>query len=105
MGSFGYFDPTYMMTGEYGAGSDVFPFGVVLLELLTGEAARDSTMRPEFLHAPVGPRLPREAAAVADPLARWPAPLVEQFARLAKDCIRVEMASRPTCQAIVERLL
>ena len=85
-----------MMTGEYGAGSDVFSFGVVLLELLTGEAARDSTMRPEFLHARVDPRLPRDATDVADPLARWLAPVVEPFAGLAKDCIGMEVEVRPT---------
>ena len=104
VGSFGYFDPVYIITGEYGAGYDVFSFGVVLLELLTGEAARDSTMRPEFLHARVGPRLPSDAAAVADPQARWPAPVVEQFASLAKDCISMEVEARPTSQVIVERL-
>ena len=104
VGSFGYMDHAYLTTGEFEAGSDVFSFGVVLLELLTGEAACDSTKRPPILHARVGVRLPRDAAVVADPRARWLAPVAEQFASLAKDCISVEVAARPTSQAIVERL-
>ena len=75
VGSFGYIDHTYLTTGEFGARSDVFSFGVVLLELLTGEAASDSTKRPPILHARVGARLPRDAAVVADPRARLPTPV------------------------------
>jgi serine/threonine protein kinase len=51
LGTFGYMDSGYLVTGEFTPPSDVFSLGVVLLELLTGEAAADSTKRPPLLHA------------------------------------------------------
>ena len=104
VGSFGYMDHTYLTTGEFEAWSDVFSLSVVLLELLTVETACDSTKRLLILHARVSAHLPRDTAAVAYPLASWPAPVAEQFASLAKDCISFNVATRPMSQAIVERL-
>ena len=51
LGTFGYMDSGYLVTGEFTPPSDAFSLGVVLLELLTGEAAADSTKRPPLLHA------------------------------------------------------
>jgi pto-interacting protein 1 len=39
----GYGAPEWLMTGEFSNKSEVFSFGVVLLELLTGRKARDRT--------------------------------------------------------------
>lgn len=43
MGTYGYCAPEYAMTGQLTVKSDVFSFGVVLLELITGRRAFDST--------------------------------------------------------------
>jgi serine/threonine protein kinase len=104
LGTFGYMDIVYLTTGEFSPPSDVFSLGVVFLELLTGQAACDSSKRPPILHARVGPRLPQDTTAVCDALARWPAPMAAQFAGIAKDCICPDSASRPTSQAVLERL-
>ena len=48
--------------------------------------------------------MPHDAAALGDPTASWPAPVAEQLAGLAKECVRPEIASRPTIQAVAERL-
>jgi hypothetical protein len=103
-GTLGYTDKTYILTGEFTPSCDVFSYGVVLVELLTGEAPTDSTKKQPLLHMRIAPRLPREAAAVADPVARWPAPVLQQFASVAKECISAEARKRPTCEAVVGRL-
>jgi serine/threonine protein kinase len=104
IGTFGYIDNTYMMTGEFTPACDVFAFGVVMLELLTGEAATDSSKRPPILHARVAPHLPHDAARVSDPGAQWPASVVAEYASLAKSCVMMDASSRPTSQVVVERL-
>lgn len=44
LGTFGYHAPEYAMTGQLTAKSDIYSFGVVLLELLTGRKPVDHKM-------------------------------------------------------------
>lgn len=46
LGTFGYFDPEYTSTGKLTLQSDVYAFGVVLLELMTGRQALDLNQGP-----------------------------------------------------------
>lgn len=43
MGTYGYCAPDYAMTGQLTFKSDIYSFGVVLLELITGRKAIDNT--------------------------------------------------------------
>lgn len=47
MGTYGYCAPDYAMTGQLTFKSDIYSFGVVLLELITGRKAIDSTKCPK----------------------------------------------------------
>ncbi|GAA0144328.1 hypothetical protein LIER_04810 [Lithospermum erythrorhizon] len=46
MGTYGYCAPEYAMSGKLTLKSDIYSFGVVLLELITGRKVIDSTRKP-----------------------------------------------------------
>lgn len=44
MGTAGYCAPEYLMTGKLTVSTDIYSFGVVMLEVLTGRIARDESL-------------------------------------------------------------
>lgn len=46
MGTYGYCAPEYAMSGKLTLKSDIYSFGVVMLELITGKKAIDCSKRP-----------------------------------------------------------
>jgi len=105
MGTPGYIDQAYINSGDFTTGSDVFSFGVVLLELLTGQQASDQREKQKYLHQRMTACLPGGAAGVAAPEAQWDAEVAKQFARVAMDCLSNDVKARPACPEVVERLL
>ncbi|XP_042015851.1 probable serine/threonine-protein kinase PIX13 [Salvia splendens] len=110
MGTYGYAAPEYVATGHLYVKSDVYGFGVVLVEMLTGLRALD-TNRPEKQHNLVDwikPSLQdrRKLKGVMDSHleGRYPSRSALQIAHLALNCIESDPKNRPSMQEIVETL-
>ncbi|EFH66862.1 kinase family protein [Arabidopsis lyrata subsp. lyrata] len=111
LGTFGYFDPEYTSTGKLTLQSDIYAFGVVLLELLTGRRAVDLTQGPneqnlvlqvrnilndrKKLRKVIDAELPRNSYSME---------AIAMFADLASRCIRIESKERPSVMDCVKEL-
>ncbi|XP_015696477.1 U-box domain-containing protein 33-like isoform X2 [Oryza brachyantha] len=96
MGTTGYMDPLFFITGELTAESDVYAFGVVILQVLTGlphvniaEQVREA-IRMDAVHCVL------DASAGS-----WPEVQADKLLRLALRCCSLERKRRPaiTCDA------
>ncbi|XP_031397434.1 probable serine/threonine-protein kinase PIX13 isoform X2 [Punica granatum] len=110
VGTYGYGAPEYIATGHLYVKSDVYSYGVVLLELLTGLQAIDKN-RPQGkanLVEWAEPRLSSERkvkAMIDSRLKRnYPPDAAVQVARLASRCLRREPRERPSMSEVVEAL-
>lgn len=110
MGTHGYAAPEYVATGHLYIKSDVYGFGVVLLEMLTGQRALD-TNRPSGQHNLVDWAKPylterRKLARVMDPRleGQYPSKGAKQAAQLTVKCLAPEPKNRPSMKEVVETL-
>jgi serine/threonine protein kinase len=99
VGTPGYVDPEYHDTLEFTTASDVFSFGVVLVELLTGCSAVDRTQRPPVLH----PRA-RAAMPAVDSRVAFSQQQDHALRELGRAAISTTSDGRPSTDAIIERL-
>lgn len=111
LGTFGYLDPQYTATGHVTLKSDVYGFGVVLLELLTGRRAVDATQAltrqnlvtqvkgqlkwRSRLKRMIDPEISRDSYHVES---------VAAFAGLAARCVREDGNRRPSMRECVREL-
>lgn len=110
MGTFGYVAPEYAMTGHLLVKSDVYSYGVVLLELLTGRKPVDMDQPggQENLVTWARPLLiNREALSMCiDPSLETNYPLedVAKMAAVAFRCVHPEVSQRPFMGEVVQAL-
>ncbi|KAE8674587.1 Receptor-like serine/threonine-protein kinase NCRK [Hibiscus syriacus] len=109
-GTFGYFAPEYAMVGKASPMSDVFSFGVVLLELITGrQPIHKSNNREESLVIWATPRL-QDSNRVTSELpdsrlkGNFPDEEMQVMAYLAKECLLLDPDARPTMSEVVQIL-
>ncbi|WOK92696.1 serine/threonine-protein kinase [Canna indica] len=110
MGTYGYAAPEYIMTGHLTARSDVYGFGVVLLEMLLGRRAVDKSRpsrqqnlvewaRPLLIHN-------RKLLKILDPRleGQYSNRVAMEVASLAHQCLSQNPKGRPIMNQVVETL-
>ncbi|KAE8700699.1 Receptor-like serine/threonine-protein kinase ALE2 [Hibiscus syriacus] len=110
MGTFGYLAPEYAMTGHLLVKSDVYSYGVVLLELLTGRKPVDLLQPPgqENLVAWARPLLTDKEGLeiIIDPVIKSDILLdsIAKVAAIASMCVQPEVSHRPFMGEVVQAL-
>ncbi|GLU07254.1 hypothetical protein SLE2022_242180 [Rubroshorea leprosula] len=110
MGTFGYVAPEYAMTGHLLVKSDVYSYGVVLLELLTGRKPVDMSQPSgqENLVAWARPILRDKDRLedLADPRlgGKYPKEDFVRVCTIAAACVAPEASQRPTMGEVVQSL-
>ncbi|KAE9609071.1 hypothetical protein Lal_00020239 [Lupinus albus] len=104
-GTLGYLDPCYLAPGDLSAKSDVFSFGILLLEILSGRNAIDVNYSPHSVVDCAVPLIKRgEFAEICDRRIGPPTNdvVVRQLAILAARCVRSTVERRPSMVEVVE---
>lgn len=110
MGTFGYLAPEYAMTGHLLVKSDVYSYGVVLLELLSGRKPVDLSQPPgqENLVTWARPLLTTKEGleTIIDPAIKSDIPLdsINKVAAIASMCVQPEVSHRPFMGEVVQAL-
>ncbi|KAI3866736.1 hypothetical protein MKW92_037663, partial [Papaver armeniacum] len=111
LGTFGYFDPEYTSTGKLTLQSDVYAFGVVLLELLTGRRALDLSQVPTNQNIVIQVRHilndRKKLRKVIDPemsRSSYNIDSISMYANLASRCVRHNSTERPSMADCVKEL-
>ncbi|XAR73061.1 Non-specific serine/threonine protein kinase [Bertholletia excelsa] len=110
MGTYGYAAPEYVATGHLYVKSDVYGFGVVLVEMLTGLRALDAN-RPSGKHNLVDWIKPylcdrRKLKNIMDSRlqGQYPSKAALQMAQLALKCLGPEPKTRPSMKEVLATL-
>ncbi|KAK1410884.1 hypothetical protein QVD17_37426 [Tagetes erecta] len=115
-----YVDPEYLTTGKYKRGSDIYSFGVVLFEVLSGSMAQDSiyTDENDMGLAPIARRRFKNGTLkeLIDPEMIEEDDLIfilnkapnqdsfDAFSKIAYRCLAETQAKRPTMEVVINEL-
>ncbi|PKA52603.1 Serine/threonine-protein kinase PBS1 [Apostasia shenzhenica] len=110
MGTYGYCAPEYALTGQLTKMSDVYSYGVLLLELITGRKAIDISRSKDEQHlanwaAPLF-KDKGKFLAMADPLLNGNFPMkgLYQALSVADMCLQHEASTRPLISDVVSAI-
>lgn len=106
-GTLGYLDPTYLQPGDLSTKSDVFSFGILLLEIISGRNAIDMNYSPSSVVDWAGPLIRKgDYKEICDPRIAPPEDEVgvQQLAVLAARCVRPLAEKRPAMVEVVDFL-
>ncbi|KAJ7961862.1 Receptor-like protein kinase [Quillaja saponaria] len=110
VGTYGYAAPDYIETGHLTTKSDVWSFGVVLYEILTGRRSLESN-RPRIEQKLLEwvkqfPLDSKKFSSIMDPRleGQYPTSAARKIAKLADNCLLKSAKERPTMSQVVERL-
>ncbi|KAL8539556.1 hypothetical protein ACS0TY_001240 [Phlomoides rotata] len=95
VGTLCYIDPEYQRTGEVSPKSDVYAFGIVILQLLTAKPAIALAHKVETAMEN------NHLIQVLDPEARWPIEEAKDLALIALKCTELRRKDRPDLQDVV----
>ncbi|KAK2998192.1 hypothetical protein RJ639_023895 [Escallonia herrerae] len=107
-GTLGYLDPGYLAPADLSTKSDVFSFGILMLEVISGRNAIDMNFSPASVVDWATPMIRSgEYAGICDPRIGPPedATAVRQLAVLAAKCVRATAEKRPAMADVVECLV
>ncbi|CAL9049288.1 unnamed protein product [Musa banksii] len=109
MGTFGYMAPEYVMQGKFSIKSDVFSFGVLVLEILTGRKNNDSH-NPEVTEVLLSYVWEKwqdgSALEIVDPAlgGHYQQSDLLRFVQIGLLCVQEDPSDRPTMSTIVVML-
>ncbi|XP_073125888.1 serine/threonine-protein kinase-like protein At3g51990 [Henckelia pumila] len=106
-GTFGYLDPEYLAPGDLSTKSDVFSFGILMLEIITGRNAIDVNYSPPSVVDWAVPAIKLgDFSGICDlrigPPRDWES--LRRMSVLAARCVRSTAAKRPGMAEVVECL-
>ncbi|XP_024542974.1 serine/threonine-protein kinase-like protein At3g51990 [Selaginella moellendorffii] len=106
-GTMGYLDPGYVSPGHLSTKTDVFSFGILLLEIMSGRNAIDVQYYPPNIVDWALPLIKQgKGAAICDPKSKHPtnAEALNEMAGVAARCVRLSSSRRPTMAEVVKEL-
>ncbi|XVF64865.1 hypothetical protein PTKIN_Ptkin09bG0200800 [Pterospermum kingtungense] len=106
-GTLGYLDPGYLAPSDVSTKSDVFSYGILLLEIISGRHAIDLNYSPPSIVDWAVPLIKGgDFAAICDGLVGPPADkeVIRSLAVLAARCVRSTAEKRPGIEEVVECL-
>lgn len=110
VGTYGYAAPEYIETGHLKSQSDIWSFGVVLYEILTGRRVLERnrpTMEQKLLEwVKQFPADGKKFSMMIDPRLRnqYSISAARRVAKLADNCLKKNPEERPTMNQVVESL-